>query len=63
MAPLTDMLSDDITWHSAGTSPASGDYAGKDEVFGFFAEMMELYGGACSSMSGTFLPTTITGWS
>ena len=46
MTPLTDMLSDDITWHAAGTSPVSGDYAGKDEVFGFFATMMELYGGS-----------------
>jgi len=46
MAPLTDMLSDDITWHAAGTSPVSGDYVGKDEVFGFFAKMMELYGGS-----------------
>jgi uncharacterized protein len=35
-----------ITWHVPGHSPLSGDYAGHDEVGGFFQRTMALSGGA-----------------
>jgi ketosteroid isomerase-like protein len=37
-----------ITWHVPGHSPLSGDYAGHDQVGGFFRRTMELSGGAFS---------------
>jgi ketosteroid isomerase-like protein len=40
-----NLLSDDITWQVTGSSPVSGTYSGRQEVFGFFATVMELYGG------------------
>lgn len=50
LLPLAAMLSDNVVWHATGTSPAAGDYVGKDEVFGyfggFFTKMIELYGGS-----------------
>jgi ketosteroid isomerase-like protein len=39
------LLSDDITYRISGSSPVSGDYAGKAEVLGFFGKLMELSGG------------------
>ncbi len=38
-------LSDDVTFHVSGTSPVSGDYAGKAEVLGFLGSLMERSGG------------------
>jgi ketosteroid isomerase-like protein len=40
-----DFFAPDIQWHVPGTSPISGDYSGQDEVFGFFAKLVELSGG------------------
>ena len=37
-----------ITWHVPGHSPLSGDYAGHDQIGGFFQRTMELSGGAFS---------------
>jgi len=42
---LQDFMSDDITWKITGGSPVSGTYTGKEEVFGFYARMLELYQG------------------
>jgi len=41
MAAVSDLLTDDIVWHVAGNYDMSGDYAGKEAVFGFFAKLME----------------------
>jgi uncharacterized protein len=45
MAVLTELFADDIVWHVAGRSQLSGDYKGRDAVFGFFGKLMELTGG------------------
>src|SRR3954451_22862530 len=42
---LNDLFADDITWHVTGRSALSGDYKGKEQVFGFFGKIMELSGG------------------
>jgi ketosteroid isomerase-like protein len=42
---INELFADDIEWHVAGRSPIAGDYHGKEEVFGFFAKLMELSGG------------------
>lgn len=45
LATLGELFADDIVWHVGGRSPISGDYKGKDEVFGFFAQLAERAGG------------------
>lgn len=45
MATLGELFADDIVWHGGGRSPISGDYKGKDEVFGLFAQLGERAGG------------------
>lgn len=45
MATIGELLADDVVWHVGGNSPLSGDYKGKDAVFGFFGKLMELTGG------------------
>ena len=42
---LDGLFADDIVWHVGGRSPLAGDYKGTDEVFGFFAKLMERSGG------------------
>ena len=41
IATLRELLADDIVWHVGGRSPIAGDYKGKDEVLGFFAQLAE----------------------
>lgn len=45
LATLGQLFADDIVWHVGGRSPITGDYKGKDEVFGFFAQLAERAGG------------------
>ncbi len=45
MDAVRETLADDIVWHVAGRSQLNGDYRGKDEVFSFFAKLMDLTGG------------------
>jgi uncharacterized protein len=42
MQAVGDILAEDVVWHSPGNNPISGDYKGKDQVFGLFAKLMEL---------------------
>jgi ketosteroid isomerase-like protein len=42
---INELFADDIVWHVAGRSQISGDYTGKEQVFGFFAKLAELSGG------------------
>jgi len=37
MATLDSILADDVVWHGAGQSLLSGDFVGKQAVFGSFA--------------------------
>ena len=46
MATLDELFADDIVWHAPGTSPVSGDFNGKQEVFGTFQKVGELAGGS-----------------
>lgn len=41
MATLNDVISDDVVWHNGGNSPLSGDYVGKEAVFGLFATLAQ----------------------
>ncbi|HVD47197.1 MAG TPA: nuclear transport factor 2 family protein [Candidatus Limnocylindria bacterium] len=45
MATVSELLADDVAWHVGGNNPLTGDYKGKDAVFGFFGKLMELTGG------------------
>lgn len=42
---INEIFADDIAWHVSGRSPVSGDYQGKEAVFGFFGKLVELSGG------------------
>jgi uncharacterized protein len=45
METVAALLADDIAWHQAGSGPLSGDFAGRDAVFGNFAQLAELTAG------------------
>lgn len=45
MDTVSSLFAEDITWHNPGNNPLSGDYVGKEAVFGFFGKLMELTGG------------------
>jgi uncharacterized protein len=45
MATLAELLDDDVIWHVRGVGPLSGDYHGREEVFGFFGRLFEETGG------------------
>lgn len=42
---IAKLFAPDIRWHIGGRSRISGTYTGQDEVFGFFAKLMEETGG------------------
>lgn len=42
MGTVDQVFDDDIVWHEGGRNPLSGDYKGKDQVFGLFAKLIEL---------------------
>jgi len=44
MAPVADLLADDIVWHLAGESPIAGEHRGWDAVLRSFAARRELSG-------------------
>jgi ketosteroid isomerase-like protein len=45
MATLGELLADDVIWHVGGNGPLTGDYKGKDAVFGYFGKLMQVTGG------------------
>jgi len=45
MDTLRDLFSENIVWHVPGSNILSGDYEGRDAVFGFFGKLMEETGG------------------
>ena len=45
LATLTELLADDIVRHVRGIGSLSGDYQGRDQVFGFFGRIAEETGG------------------
>jgi YbgC/YbaW family acyl-CoA thioester hydrolase len=46
LAPVEELLAEDIVWHVPGTSPIAGDYRGREAVTGYFRLRRELAGGA-----------------
>ena len=40
MEAVNELFADDIVWHNAGRDQFAGDYHGKDEVFGFLAQLI-----------------------
>ncbi|HYU57619.1 MAG TPA: nuclear transport factor 2 family protein [Actinomycetota bacterium] len=46
MDALNELLADDIKWHVGGRSQLTGEYEGKEAVFGLFARLVELTGGS-----------------
>jgi ketosteroid isomerase-like protein len=46
LAAVSDLLSDDIVWHSGGSNILTGDYVGKEAVLGFFGLLMQESGGS-----------------
>ncbi len=42
MDTIAGLFSDDIAWHAPGTSVLSGDFRGRDEVFGLFAKLLHV---------------------
>lgn len=45
MQAVGEIMADDIVWHSGGNNVISGDFRGKEAVFGFFAKLMQETGG------------------
>src|ERR1700739_2780168 len=45
LAVLNDLLTEDVVWHHGGRSRLSGDYHGRDAVFGLFGKLFEVTGG------------------
>jgi len=42
---ISQLFADDVVWRVSGRSPLSGDYTGKEQVFGFFGKLQELSDG------------------
>jgi ketosteroid isomerase-like protein len=45
METVGGIMADDILWHVGGSNAISGDYRGKEAVFGFFGKLMQETGG------------------
>jgi len=39
MATLDQLMADDAKWHASGRTPVSGDFEGKEAIFGTFARI------------------------
>jgi uncharacterized protein len=42
---LEDFFTDDVLWHVGGNHGLSGDYRGKESLFGYFRKVNEITGG------------------
>jgi ketosteroid isomerase-like protein len=41
-AVLSDLFAEDLQWHEGGRNQVSGEYRGRDAVFGLFGKLMEV---------------------
>ena len=41
MATLDQIIADDAKWHAVGRTPLSGDFEGKEAIFGSFARVVQ----------------------
>lgn len=46
VAPVEELLAEDVVWHVPGSSPIAGDYRGRAAVTAYFRRRRELAGGA-----------------
>lgn len=49
MATLTELFHEDASWHMPGENPLSGDYIGRDAIFGMLGQVAVLTGGTFKS--------------
>jgi ketosteroid isomerase-like protein len=42
---LNEFIPEDAVWHVLGNSSLSGDYNGRDAIYGYFGKLMETTGG------------------
>jgi ketosteroid isomerase-like protein len=45
-AVLNDVFAEDLLWHDLGRNQLSGEYRGREVVFGFFGKVMEVTEGS-----------------
>jgi ketosteroid isomerase-like protein len=45
-AVLNDLFAEDLLWHDAGRNQTSGEYRGRDAVYGLFGKLMEITEGS-----------------
>ena len=45
-AALNDLFAEDLLWHDNGRNQTSGEYRGREAVYGFFAKLMEVTEGS-----------------
>jgi ketosteroid isomerase-like protein len=45
-AVLEDFFAEDVLWHDGGRNQISGEYRGREAVFGLFGKLMELTDGS-----------------
>ena len=57
METLTELIAEDVLWHVAGKGPLSGEYHGREAVFGFFNKLGELSDGTMKIDDHDFLGT------
>jgi uncharacterized protein len=43
---LDDLFAEDLLWHIGGRSQLTGDYRGREAVYGFFGKLMEVTEGS-----------------
>ena len=46
LAALNDVFAEDLVWHDCGRNQTSGEYHGRDAVFGFFGKVMAVTEGS-----------------
>ncbi len=44
MVALTELIGENVEWHEFGLGPLSGDYTGREAVFGLFAKLAQATG-------------------
>ena len=45
-AALNDLFADELLWHTGGRNQLAGNYRGRDAVYGFFGNLMEITEGS-----------------
>jgi ketosteroid isomerase-like protein len=60
MATLAELIAEDAVWHLGGRNSLTGDYEGREAIFGLFARLGQESEAPCGSTCTTWWPTTIT---